>query len=198
MLLFALNLIVLVLALGLIQAEDEITARLFLDKSSDTNPVIEGENFVIVYHLTNQGNAPASKIEIGDRYDPNSFASVENVSEEGQVFFEVEELAAGAKVSFNTTVMPILFGVYESTRARIKYESGTVEMDGLEPDYRNGFSTSLGRIKIVSAAENLRNTSYYFKEWSLFAFLYSIPTLIPLYLWMSSKTASEKISLKKK
>lgn len=191
MLRFAFKLLfVLVVSLNIYktQAEDEITARLFLDKSTETNPVVEGQKFVISYHLSNKGEKTASKIEIGDRYDPKSFASLENVNEEGQVFFEVEELAPGAKVSFNITVVPRLYGIYESTRARIKYESGAVEMDGLEPDYRNGFSTSLGRIKIFSTAENLRNTSYYFKEWSLFAFLNSIPTLIPLYLWVSSNS----------
>jgi hypothetical protein len=47
-------------------------------------------------------------------------------------------------MSFNVTVKPKLFGIYESTRARIKYNSGSIEIDGVDPDVRHGYSTSLG------------------------------------------------------
>ena len=46
-------------------------------------------------------------------------------------------------------------------------------------DYRSGYSTSLGRIKIISSAEFLRKNSYYIREWVVFVSLYSLTTLLP-------------------
>ena len=96
------------------------------------------------------------------------------------------------------TVMPKLYGIYESTRAKIKYGTGTVEIEGVEPDYRNGYSTSLGRIKIISAIEYERTSSYHLREWCAFAMLYAVPTFIPFLLWLSAKSASEAMSTKRK
>lgn len=92
------------------------------------------------------------------------------------------------------TVRPKLFGVYESTRAKIKYGSGTVEMEGVEPEYRSGYSTSLGRIKIESAGEYERRTSYHVREYTLFGVLYAIPTVIPFFLWRATHTISDRIA----
>jgi hypothetical protein len=93
----------------------------------------------------------------------------------------------GDKVSFNVTVQPKLFGIYESTRARIRYSTNLVEIDGTEPEFRLGYSSSLGRIKIISSAEAIRNASYFLKEWAVFGILSSVATLLPLYLWLSSR-----------
>ena len=100
----------------------------------------------------------------------------------------------GGQASFNVTVRPKLFGVYESTRARIKYGNGAVEMEGVEPDVRSGFSTSLGRIKIESAADYERRTSLHIREYGLFALIFGIPTLLPFLLWRATKSVSERIS----
>jgi hypothetical protein len=91
-------------------------------------------------------------------------------------------------------VRPKLYGIYESTRARIKYGNGAVEMEGVEPDVRSGFSSSLGRIKIESAAEYERRTSLHLREYGLFALVYAVPTLIPLGLWMATRSISARIS----
>ena len=93
---------------------------------------------------------------------------------------------------------PKLYGIYESTRARLKYATGVVEMEGVETDYRRGFSTSLGRVKIISAVEYEKTTSLHIREWSLFALFYSIPIGIPFLLWQITRSASQNISLKKK
>lgn len=92
------------------------------------------------------------------------------------------------------TVRPKLYGIYESTRAKIKYGSGAVEMEGVEPEYRSGYSTSLGRIKIESAGEYERRTSYHIREYSVFGVLYAIPTLIPFLLWRATHSISERIA----
>ena len=101
-------------------------------------------------------------------------------------------------MTFNVTVKPKLYGMYESTRARIKYGSGVVEMDGVEPDYKNGYSTSLGRIKIVSVNENLRKTSNYLGEWFIFFAILAFTIIVPFCLWFLAKDSSEKISIKRK
>jgi hypothetical protein len=105
-------------------------------------------------------------------------------------------LFTGAQASFNVTVRPKLYGIYESTRAKIKYGSGVmeVEIEGVEPDFRSGYSTSLGRIKIISSAEHERSISYHLRALSLFGIIYAVPTFIPFLLWLATKSASARIS----
>mmetsp|Transcript_9210 Transcript_9210/g.15294 ORF Transcript_9210/g.15294 Transcript_9210/m.15294 type:complete len:202 (+) Transcript_9210:67-672(+) len=176
---------------------DENLARLLLYKYTDSDPVVEGMDFFVNYQIINTGNAAASNIEVSDRYDPNSFETKNNINEEGNVAFELEELAPGGQAVFNVTVRPKLFGIYESTRAKIKYGSGAVEMEGVEPDFRSGYSTSLGRIKIISAAEYERSTSYHLRDFSIFGMIYAIPTFLPFLLWLATKSAIAKISKQK-
>ena len=57
--------------------------------------VVEGQQFVINYHVINQGNAAASKVIIGDRYDPKSFQAMENVDEDGTVTIQFEKIEPG-------------------------------------------------------------------------------------------------------
>ena len=161
-------------------------------------------------------DSAASKIEVGDRYDPNrlcrnilhnfdlmkyicSFEILVDAKEDGSVSMYLDEIPPGGQVSLNVTVIPKLYGIYESTRARIKYYS-EASLEGEEPaeeSLRNGFSTSLGRIKIISSVEHLRATSYYIKDWSIFLVLFSIAILLPLNLWYLTKLANEKLTKKK-
>lgn len=101
--------------------------------------------------------------------------------------------------SFQVTISPKLHGIYESTRAKVKYINGAmIQIEGVEIEFREGYSTSLGRMKIISAEEYERASSYHLREWILFALFYSIPTLIPFLLWRATKAASYSISLKKR
>jgi hypothetical protein len=117
-----------------------------------------------------------------------SFEMTENVSEEGNVAFALEELAPGGQHVFNITVRPKLFGIYESTRARIKYNSGLPAIYDAEEDIRSGSSSSLGRTKIISAAEHLRNTSSYYKEWTFFVVAFSLAIIGPFWNWWTLKS----------
>lgn len=148
---------------------------------------MENRDFVINYRVTNAGDGTANEVEVSDRYDAKSFVTVDNISEEGHVSFRIDDLAPGDSMTFNVTVQPKLYGTYDSTRARIKYSSNALEMDGVETEYRLGYSTSLGRIKIISNAEAVRNVSYFIKEWAIFTTLCSLVTLFPLYKWLLSR-----------
>ena len=48
---------------------------------------------------------------------------------------------------------------------------------------RSGFSTSLGRVKILSTVEHLRATSYFAKEWAIFVILALLVTAGPYLKW---------------
>jgi hypothetical protein len=102
------------------------------------------------------------------------------------------------QATFNVTVRPKVNGQYESTRARVRYNPSPIIMEDVEPDYKSGYSSSLGRIRIISPAEHLRNTSYQWKEWSLFAVSFAALTLLPMYYWLSSKFANDSLSVKRK
>lgn len=194
--LFILTILLLVLHSS---SEDAASSRLLLYKYSETVPVVEGKSFVVNYLVVNSGEASAIGIEIQDKYNANSFDPDVNIDGDGNVFFKIEEIAPGGQYMFNVTVKPKLYGIYESTRARIKYRSeGEVEIEGIETEFKNGFSTSLGRIRIISAVEHERSQSYYVKEWLAFGLLYSIPTLLPLGLFLTAKGAAENLSTKRK
>ena len=120
----------------------------------------------------------------------------ENVNGDGSVAFAVVELAPGAQELFNVTVRPKLFGIYESTRAKIKYNSGLPSEDG-EEDVRSGLSTSLGRIRIISTAEHLRSTSYYIREWVTFSLGFSLAIIVPFINWWALRSAHSSKKYKK-
>ena len=161
--------------------------------------------FVVNYEVVNIGESTATDIEIYDLYNSQryqkfhqpiielkifmyvhiySFANIENINDEGEITFNpIEALAPGERVSFQISVIPKLHGIYESTRARVKYNQYTVEMDDIQEYSARGHSSSLGRVKIISKVDNERNTSYFFLQWSLFAVIYSVPTILPFYWW---------------
>mmetsp|Transcript_14790 Transcript_14790/g.22277 ORF Transcript_14790/g.22277 Transcript_14790/m.22277 type:complete len:205 (+) Transcript_14790:50-664(+) len=180
---------------------DSQNARLFLHKTSKTNPVVEGEDFVITYTVTNNGGLAAKGVEIGDRYDPRSFEVKGESSDEGSVSFFLDEIPSGGKVSVNVTVVPKLFGMYESTRARIRYSNAyseeDLEDDGGESVFQ-GHSSSMGRIRIISHDEFERISSGNVKEWAIFAVLVVLSTVVPAISYFSSKQAGEAISRKKR
>ncbi len=112
-----------------------------------------------------------------------SFDMIENVNDEGNVNFVFDEIQPGGQVTFNVTVRPKLYGIYESTRARIKYNSGMPAYDTDDEDIRRGSSSSLGRTRIISSAEYIRSTSYFVKEWSLFAAGFAAAIAYPFHQW---------------
>jgi hypothetical protein len=114
--------------------------------------IVEGEPFIVTYKIINNGDATATKIDVADRYDPNrlccpvlpdyflflcvySFELKENVNAEGTVMFSVDELPPDSTTTYNVTVAPKLHGMYESTRARVRYNTG-MHIDDVEDDVR--------------------------------------------------------------
>lgn len=119
--------------------------------------------------------------------------------EDGSVFYELGSLPAGAEVTVNLTVVPLQHGVYESTRARLQYYSEEAD-EGFEPSdesMRLGFSSTLGRVKILSPEEYSRISTYYIKEVSVILGAVAISTVLPFVLWMKSSVALDKVSKKR-
>jgi Translocon-associated protein beta (TRAPB) len=101
-------------------------------------------------------------------------------------------------VTFNITVRPKIRGQYESTRAKIKYNPTTVVMEDVAPDFRNGVSSSLGRIRIVSEEEFVKLKSSGMKTWLMVGIAaLSALTLIVSYL-LRGKKIEKKSSGKQK
>lgn len=128
----------------------------------------------------------------------DSFETVSNVDAEGIVSYELDELTPGSSTTFNVTVRPKLFGIYESTRARIKYNNGMILSAEEEPEVKHGYSSSLGRIRIISAAEHARNTEYFLKQWLVFFALYGVAVVGPFVLWQKSRQSKSAKSAGKK
>ncbi len=137
-----------------ILADEFAAAKIFLHKYAATPfPLIVNQDFVVTYTVYNGGETDASLISITDSYHPESFVAGEGVSADGIVAKNLEKLASGETVKFNITVFPKITGMYESTRAKIKYNPSAVVMEDVAPDFQSGYSTSLGKIKIVTESE---------------------------------------------
>ncbi len=116
---------------------------------------------------------------------------------EGFVNFSLEELGPGSQSQFNVTVRPKLSGTYESTRARIQYTSGSAHIEEVDSesegqDVRQGYSTSLGRTRIISQLEFSRNDQYFMRQWAIFFAIYAVPTLLPFFLWKKAKNTTAR------
>lgn len=68
--------------------------------------------------------------------------------------------------------------MYEATRAKITYNPSAIVMEDVAPDLRSGFSTSLGKIQIISVSEQTRNANKVTRDWVLLA----VSLLVILYL----------------
>lgn len=95
----------------------------------------------------------------------------------------------GSQLSFNVTVRPKLFGMYESTRARIRYVNGATSDENAE-DTRQGYSSALGRTRIISMAEYERSISYFVKEWVTFVALCLLPIVVPFNMYQKFRSQS--------
>ena len=160
--------------------------------------MVEGEEFIINYTLHNNGNAPARDIEITDRYDPTSFNVIDQTRADSTVTFNVDELGPGDSKRIRVTLVPALYGMYESTRAKVRYLGASDEVfdpaeDSMEQSGRVGYSTSLGRIRIISQAEKLRITTWNLLEWALFAAAFTAVTLVPFFQY--SKVRAKNLSM---
>lgn len=183
---------------ALLRADEyELAPRLFVYKSHDSPVVVYGE-FTIKYLIINNGDAKAKDVRVDDKYDPNLFEGIKNVGEDGAVTFEVDELDVGDQVERSVIVSPKIHGIYESTRARVKYSSGALSSsssssneDGIEvtdagdemDEPMHGFSTNLGRVRILSVEDHLRTSSVHILEWTVFLISVVAAVVIPWNTW---------------
>jgi Translocon-associated protein beta (TRAPB) len=87
------------------------------------------------------------------------------------------------------TVQPKIKGMYEATRAKIKYNPSTIVMEDVAPDLRSGFSTSLGKIQIISVSEQTRLANKVTRDWLLLVAAVVIILLLIVYLLKSFHTS---------
>ena len=93
------------------------------------------------------------------------------------------------------TVQPKIKGIYEATRAKIKYNPSTIVMEGVAPDLRSGLSTSLGKIQIISPAEKIRLANKVYLDWVLLASAISVIIFLVIYLFQSLQSQAAEISV---
>ena len=190
--------VIALLAWSAIADEYELAPRVFVYKSTGDTVVVNGD-FVINYLVLNNGDAKAKDIQIADKYDPSLFTGLANIDETGEVSFTADELDVNEKVSFNVTVSPKVHGIYESTRARVKYSSGAitkteeeVEEEETADEPMMGFSTSLGKIRILSVEAHMKASSSHYLEWVVFVVSVLAAVIIPGNIWRTVRKASKK------
>lgn len=178
-------------------------ARVFFHKSTATSPVVQNQEFVISYKVTNEGEGAAYNIEITDRYDQNDFDLKTHEAIDNVITLTIPEVRAHETQEVNVTVVPRKFGGYVPTLARIKYSGGAdrildasvdVDAEDVEVDLDEdgdeiddsaetgtiGYSTSLGRLEIVEEALWLRqSTNSVWTAWMLFLASAAVLILVP-------------------
>ena len=127
-----------------------------------------------------------------------SFESLDTkLDSNGAFTLTYPELEPHSTISFNITVKPKLSGLYESTRARVKYYTG-FNYEGGEDEAIQGYSTSLGRIQILSYDENNMLNSYFIKEWFVFFIAFVVVAIYPLYRYTTVKASNLSLTKKRK
>jgi hypothetical protein len=109
------------------------------------------------------------------------------------------ELSPGETWSFNVTVIPKLFGIYESTRARMRYVSGQADADSeedMEAATRNAYSSTIGRVKIISAEENAKEKTMESVKMVFLGALILVPALFALFYFNKPSVAKSGASKK--
>eukprot|EP01035_Chromulina_nebulosa_P017407 gene17407-22956_t len=92
---------------------------------------------------------------------------IENVTEDGSVSFSLDELSPGSHALFQVTIRPKLHGIYESTRARIKYYSGLPGYDDLAEDKNDSHVDNIVNQILYTIDEMNRQESFQSKYPSL-------------------------------
>jgi len=175
-------------ALFLCQAANAQDSRalLFVEKSTDMESVVQGRNFTIKYTIFNAGGGDATKVAIKD----SSFISPDFEMLDGPIEASFESIPAGGEVSFQTTVLSLTNGVFIIPGGEFQYIHS-----GNQVAY--GISSALGVTEILTHKEYTRKTSKYFTEWATFGFGFSIPTALPLLLYINQKRKNENAYLGK-
>jgi hypothetical protein len=109
-------------------------------------------------------------------------------------------VAPGEHKTVNVTIVAKLYGMYESTRATVRYTSTSddeTEESESTDDQFNGLSSAMIRTKILSVDEYQRVSSYYARDWIIFALLTAVTTIIPFATW-KAKNAEMASSTKKR
>lgn len=122
-------------------------------------------------------------------------------NEEGVITFNIDEVAPGEHKMVNVTVIAKLYGIYESTRAVVRYTSANVDdSEDSEPedDQFNGLSSSMTRTKILSSDEYQRISTYYARDWIIFVLLTAVTTIIPFATWKAKNAEISSWSKKRK
>ena len=83
--------------------------------------------------------------------------------------------------------------MYEATRAKIKYNPSTIVMEDVAPDLRSGFSTSLGKIQIISVTEQTRLANKVTRDWLLLAAAVVIILFLIVYLLKSFHSEAAEV-----
>lgn len=138
--------------------------------------VVEGIELVMTYEVYNIGTEEsATNVVVSDTIDEEIFEIVD-----GESSARIAELGPLGRHSYNVTVSPKVSGSRVVPRAAVSYSVGGSQ--------KKMISSSPGRLEITSAGAYLRATSYYLKEWFVFAVAtLAAPVAIPAHYYFTHK-----------
>jgi hypothetical protein len=193
-------------------------AKLFFYKTTETSPVVQNRDFVISYKLHNAGEGPAYNVEITDRYDQKDFSVKSHSAVDNVITIAVPEVLPMDTHEVNVTVVPLKFGGYVPTLAKVKYSGGAdrilssgdeddEEMDeemDLDGEVREespaetgtiGYSTSVGSLEIVEEELFVRRQSEFnFDRISINHIIFLVGAI---FLYTVIKASMDKAAAKK-
>ena len=127
--------------------------------------------------LHNAGKRDAREVHVSD-----SFGDTFEVTD-GQLDRNLPSVGAGASMRYTVKVVPKVVGAVDSVGAVVSYSFGDGNGDGgdgIAMTHRTGMSTSLGTIVVMSPMAHTRATSYFLREWALFAASMGLPIVFSL------------------
>ena len=181
-------------------SEFEKAPRLVVYKKAH-GPVVVGTASVINYFVVNSGDASAMNVRVEDFYSPGVFSGIEggNLHANGTMLFYIPELGVGKDFSFNTTMVARVEGVYTPPRAEVEYYNGAVTLEHDEEfdeeDMLFGYSSTPGKLYIMTEEEYLSNSTMQLHEVLAFLVLGGLSVLAPAAAW---KNAPPSLHISKK
>lgn len=155
--------------------------------------IVEGKQLIISYDVYNVGDMAAVDVTVTDAINLQWFEIVE-----GDSNARIAELAPQSRRAWNLTVVPKTSGSIVIDRAVVEYTIGDqtkrmVSSSSLAASCVHALFVLTvgthrpGRLQVTSAGAYLRATSYYLKEWLLFALVTAVPTALPAAYYFAYK-----------
>jgi len=133
-----------------------------------------GNNFTVSVDIYNVGNGAAYDVTVTDSWPESTSSGTDAfVLTEGTFSASWPEIAAGAKVTHNFTIVPKFEGRFDGSRATGQYQPTP------DAEAKVVISTSMTPMSVLSAEQYAKHFAKHYQEWAIFFICSSASVFVP-------------------